>query len=691
MHEISTRLSSSLKLRCDRKVPCETCLKRGCASICPNGSLTTGRGNRLVLANTEELHNKIEVMSARIRELEEALQQTHSQKFDPQHSLLAGTIADVSPGRAEEGPGPSDEPYPPASRTEADAIIDAFGTLTIGTRGETTFMSSTARAEPPIKQGINLSLEDVPHLDRRVLDAWLPDTELAPINEELRKVVMSHLPPLSEAIRLCEIYLEWGKTLWNPLTRHELFDGVVGSVYRAGSEFVGVRFLLIRYSHVLHPDLHSARFNLAKPEVQKRSALFWQLFLVDTWISFYAGRPPNVSLDWIDTPYAEDEYAVIGEKGAEMSYGMLGHSLSWRYARLLHHVLVKAFGTTMPTYRTILELDRKIRDFRVSPHLQPICDTDEDAFPLSVKVQRYYLLLCKEFTLLNLHRRYFSQALQDQPSDFLKHKYGPSVMAMYRSAWRLIISLSQGVKTIPHVFERMSIFWSHAFSAAIVMCMIVTRAPTSNMAASSLHELDAVYEVFRIAAPTTKPAMILLDSITKIWRKGHEVMDHPDSEGLSTLSRSELDRLGGGSTCLISEISAPSPSSSFATSNSSPEVGPSPPSMPQCNGNPCLSDNRVPAECIHPRIMQDMRIFDGFGTPQISAFSVPHVSSKELVQAMSDVQFGSQNAFGAEIYTGQNQGLNNFYPAQPFGSPEGFQEAPVLDPAWQSFVEQLGF
>ncbi|KAH7885722.1 hypothetical protein F5I97DRAFT_1144146 [Phlebopus sp. FC_14] len=101
----------------------------------------------LVLADTEELHNKIEVMSARIRELEEALQQTHSQKFDPQHSLLAGTIADVSPGRAEEGPGPSDEPYPPASRTEADAIIDAFGTLTIGTRGETTFMSSTARAE----------------------------------------------------------------------------------------------------------------------------------------------------------------------------------------------------------------------------------------------------------------------------------------------------------------------------------------------------------------------------------------------------------------------------------------------------------------------------------------------------------------------------------------------------------------
>ncbi|KAF8274307.1 hypothetical protein EI94DRAFT_1714116 [Lactarius quietus] len=34
-----------LKLRCDRKVPCETCTKRGCAAICPNGSLATGRTN----------------------------------------------------------------------------------------------------------------------------------------------------------------------------------------------------------------------------------------------------------------------------------------------------------------------------------------------------------------------------------------------------------------------------------------------------------------------------------------------------------------------------------------------------------------------------------------------------------------------------------------------------------------------
>ena len=37
-----------LKLKCDKTVPCSSCSRRGCASICPNGSLTTGQGTRSV-------------------------------------------------------------------------------------------------------------------------------------------------------------------------------------------------------------------------------------------------------------------------------------------------------------------------------------------------------------------------------------------------------------------------------------------------------------------------------------------------------------------------------------------------------------------------------------------------------------------------------------------------------------------
>lgn len=38
-----------LKLKCDKTVPCSSCTRRGCASICPNGSLTTGQGTRYVV------------------------------------------------------------------------------------------------------------------------------------------------------------------------------------------------------------------------------------------------------------------------------------------------------------------------------------------------------------------------------------------------------------------------------------------------------------------------------------------------------------------------------------------------------------------------------------------------------------------------------------------------------------------
>ena len=51
-------------------------------------------------------------------------------------------------------------------------------------------------------------------LPARVLNASMLEHDVPPVDEELREIVMSYRPPLSEAIRLCEIYLEWGRTLF---------------------------------------------------------------------------------------------------------------------------------------------------------------------------------------------------------------------------------------------------------------------------------------------------------------------------------------------------------------------------------------------------------------------------------------------------------------------------------------------
>lgn len=87
----------------------------------------------MVLANTEELHDRIEGLKRRVRELEECLKE----KEEP----LSGS---------------SSRPTRPAPlrldrHSDEDSIIDAFGTLTIGSKGETSFLGKTARSEvsPP--------------------------------------------------------------------------------------------------------------------------------------------------------------------------------------------------------------------------------------------------------------------------------------------------------------------------------------------------------------------------------------------------------------------------------------------------------------------------------------------------------------------------------------------------------------
>lgn len=130
--------------------------------------------------------------------------------------------------------------------------------------------------------------------------------------------------------------------------------------------------------------------------------------------------------------------------------------------------------------------------------------------------------------LLNLHRTYFAQALREQPHDLLRHRYGPSVMATYRSAWRLIEGLKSPTRRTPGLIARHNIAWSNALSAAvrpsfighgacadaadeqIVMCLMVTRAPSSNLATSCMEELVTVEGLFTAASPSCRAAANLL-------------------------------------------------------------------------------------------------------------------------------------------------------------------------------------
>jgi len=131
-----------LKLRCSRIFPCASCVKKGCAAICPKGSLTTGKGNRFILANTEVLHDKIGVLSTRVRQLEDALAEAYSMYNSERHPLLSDELLQIK--RPLERESRNEIPTPPEA--ESAEAIDAVGSLSISDTGRTNFYGQTANS-----------------------------------------------------------------------------------------------------------------------------------------------------------------------------------------------------------------------------------------------------------------------------------------------------------------------------------------------------------------------------------------------------------------------------------------------------------------------------------------------------------------------------------------------------------------
>ena len=69
--------------------------------------------------------------------------------------------------------------------------------------------------------------------------------------------------------------------------------------------------------------------------------------------------------------------------------------------------------------------------------------------------------------LLSLHRPWFAQALQEQPGDLLRHRYGPSVMAIYRSAWRMIEAAREAYKRVSVIPSRFGLVWSVCLASGV--------------------------------------------------------------------------------------------------------------------------------------------------------------------------------------------------------------------------------
>jgi hypothetical protein len=131
---------SRLKIKCDRQIPCSSCVRRGCGQLCPNDHFSTGDGTRFASAAEEILRRRIRRMLARVRALEDALHNEQALVSDQPHPLLAQ--GDFAPARAaHEDPQTAEEQ---ADALNLDAVTEALGTLSIARDGSSRFFGRSA-------------------------------------------------------------------------------------------------------------------------------------------------------------------------------------------------------------------------------------------------------------------------------------------------------------------------------------------------------------------------------------------------------------------------------------------------------------------------------------------------------------------------------------------------------------------
>ncbi|KDQ62020.1 hypothetical protein JAAARDRAFT_123795 [Jaapia argillacea MUCL 33604] len=238
--EISCAECRRLKIKCDKQIPCQSCQRRGCAALCPNGSLATGQGTRFVIAATEHLHRRIARMSERIRQLEDALAALQAKSTTEPHPLLRDDLLSAN-DKGEEDLEILEEPV-----ANPPELIDAFGTLSIAENGIARFFgptggleaeNDTSPAPSSAASVVNDRLSRSPALSDEItmFSQSFPFTPVGSTSS-VKVMIESHLPPWDRACSLCEMYHKGAGWMFHSVTPSQLSDEMLPMIYKKNPE-----------------------------------------------------------------------------------------------------------------------------------------------------------------------------------------------------------------------------------------------------------------------------------------------------------------------------------------------------------------------------------------------------------------------------------------------------------------------
>ncbi|KZV84725.1 hypothetical protein EXIGLDRAFT_841970 [Exidia glandulosa HHB12029] len=195
-----------LKLKCDKRVPCSSCTKRGCTNVCPGGTLVKGyaQGKRLVLTDARHLHEKIDIMQKRVTELQSAIAAAKSSGSTP------------SSGRS----GPS----PPKTTVVDDDVSRSFGMMTLG--DQTLWFGPNAASDYFVWSQEVLANSNDPFGWKTNLCEYFeeaaPGCPLIRGREDEMRILEDCLPPRRVAITLSNAYFAHSAWMFGAVLHEEM-------------------------------------------------------------------------------------------------------------------------------------------------------------------------------------------------------------------------------------------------------------------------------------------------------------------------------------------------------------------------------------------------------------------------------------------------------------------------------------
>ncbi|KAF9485642.1 hypothetical protein BDN70DRAFT_870940 [Pholiota conissans] len=272
----------------------------------------------------------------------------------------------------------------------------------------------------------------------------------------------------------------------------------------------------------LHRDC--ARWKLTPAEVQKRRALFWELFITDCWQSLATGRLATFSLPFVDSELPLDPDQTMADDGS-----VIPSFPFWKArfgAECVSAVVQGTLTSRAPKYSIILDLDRKVRDMELPAYAQ---GQPPKGVGLAQTMSHFMPHNYRELTLLYIHRCFFAHAISSHPLDPIKSQYAPSFLAGYRSACTILSSVKQQFTLFPAQIARFWVLWTHAFSASVMLASVVTNGSRSKIAPAALLEFNNACELFQTASGYGGRAVKFLPILRRLQMKAHQALREANS------------------------------------------------------------------------------------------------------------------------------------------------------------------